>query len=167
MNSELPIVPETQIPCIIDQGIIFSKRDMFRVLQSLDHVNYYEIVDGKVLFEREGFLVEIFEDPKEATIFFNRRIYLNLSSFEYLKINSNFLSSFKDQSPEIKNPNKPDYRINLFMTNEREVVLVPINDPISSKESLFLEVEERKRITSMTQEEEWTATNSRESQEED
>ena len=174
MTSEQQISGESQIPCIVDQGVVFSKKDMFRVLQSLDHIIYYEIVDGKVFLSREGFLVEIFEDPNEATVFFNRRIYLNLNSFEYLKINYGSPSTFNLSGDfpaleKAKETKKLIYWIELFLSSGREVVFLPMSDPLlSNKESLFLEVEERKRITSIAKEEgEWTEINSKEAQDED
>jgi hypothetical protein len=131
MNSQ-----ESQIPCIIDRGVIFNKKDMMRVLQGLDQVEYTEIIDEKPAVKREGFIVEIFEDPNEATIFLNRRIYINVNSFEYIKI------SYDPTEEALKE--KRTYSIELFMPN-RKVVLRPLTDPIDNPNTLIAEVEERRR----------------------
>jgi hypothetical protein len=119
MNSQ-----ESQIPCIIDRGVIFNKKDMMRVLQGLDQVEYTEIIDEKPAVKREGFIVEIFEDPNEATIFLNIKI------------------SYDPTEEALKE--KRTYSIELFMPN-RKVVLRPLTDPIDNPNTLIAEVEERRR----------------------
>ena len=154
---------ETQIPCIIDKGIIFNKRDMVRILQSLDRVEYKEIIDGKELAEiREGFILEIFEDPIEASIIFNRRLHLNVNSFEFFKITYDFEAdkfneSNKQEIPEdsdnSENNNKyekkenfkPVYRIELSMSSNRKIILLPLTDPMENPRVLVTELEERRK----------------------
>ncbi len=131
MNSS-----ESQIPCIVDRGIIFNKRDMIRVLQGLDQVEYIEIIENTPQVKREGFIVEIFEDETEATIFLNRRIYINVNSFEYIRINY-------DSSEEAAQE-KRAYNIELSMPG-RIITLRPLTDPIDNPTSLIAEVEERRR----------------------
>jgi hypothetical protein len=137
---------ETQIPCIVDRGVIFNKKDMIRVLQGLDHVEYNEVVAGKSTFKREGYVIEIFEDPTEATIIFNRRLFLNVNSFEYLKINYNFYSH---ETPEANQ--KDSYAIELAMAG-RTIVLKPLTDPIDNPTALLSEVEDRRRSVSSWEE---------------
>lgn len=137
---------ETQIPCIVDRGVIFNKRDMTRVLQGLDHVEYTEVVSGKPTFKREGYIIEIFEDPTEATIIFNRRLFLNVNSFEYLKINYNFAS---EDSPEAEG--KESYAVELVMPG-RTIVLKPLTDPLDNPAALQSEVEERRRAVNSWEE---------------
>ncbi len=131
MNNK---VHDNQIPCIVDRGIIFSKRDMVRVLQGLDQVEYTEVVDNKKNLTREGYIVEIFEDHQEATIFLNRRIYLNVNSFDYIQIH---------YTPEQNSP-KETYSIDLVMPG-RTISMKPLNDPIDNPTTLIAEVEERRR----------------------
>lgn len=131
MNSS-----ESQIPCIVDRGVIFNKHDMIRVLQGLDQVEYTEIIENNIHVKREGFIVEIFEDPQEATIFLNRRIYINVNSFEYIRINY-------DSSEEAAKE-KNSYCIELVMPG-RTINLRPLTDPIDNPNSLIAEVEERRR----------------------
>lgn len=131
---------DTQIPCILDNGVVFHKRDIIRVLQSLDQVEYTEEIDGKEMLRRIGFIVEIFEDEQQATIFFNRRIHINVSSFEYLKIE--YLTDISEEPPD---PNKPDYRVELAMPGARKIILRPMSDPLDNPTTLIAEVEERRR----------------------
>ena len=77
---------EKQIPCIVGAGVVTTKKDMMRVLRGFDHVKYSDIIDEKGQSEDEAFVVEVFCNDVESTIFFNRRIYINVQNFEYLKI---------------------------------------------------------------------------------
>lgn len=129
-------------PCIIDRGVIFNKRDMTRLLQGLDQVEYTEYLNNKPLLTREGYVVEIFEDPQEATLFFNRRIHINVNSFEYIKINYNFELG-ESEEPAAKN--KVAYNLELFMSDGRHIIVRPLTDPLDNPTSLAEEVEERRR----------------------
>ncbi|MDJ0625566.1 MAG: hypothetical protein QNJ31_04275 [Candidatus Caenarcaniphilales bacterium] len=135
------------VPCLVDRGVIFNKKDIVRLLQGLDHVEYTEYSNGQTLVQREGYVVEIFEDSHEASLFFNRRIHINVNSFEYLKVNYNFNNQNKKKL-DIVSPStiKPDnYEIELFMEGGRRVSLKPLNDPIDNPAALINEVEERRR----------------------
>lgn len=77
---------EQQIPCIVGSGVLTSKKDMMRLLRGFDHVLYTDILDEKVQSKEEAFVVEVFCDDHESTIVFNRRMYINVENFEYLKI---------------------------------------------------------------------------------
>lgn len=127
---------ESQIPCIVDRGLVFNKRDMMRVLQGLDQVEYAEVIENQVQVKREGFIVEIFEDPNEATIFLNRRIYINVNSFEYIRIHYNASAEAALE--------KNSYSIELVMPG-RIISLRPLTDPIENPTNLIAEVEERRR----------------------
>jgi hypothetical protein len=122
-------------PCIVDRGVIFNKRDIFRILQALDYVEYSEFIEGKQTFSREGFIVEIFEDETEASLFFNRRIHINVNSLEYLKINYNFESLEEKKS----------YEIELCLGTNKKVILKPLNEPLDNKEELMQEAVERRK----------------------
>lgn len=75
-------------PCIIDCGIIINPEDMRRLLNDLGRVRYIHTIDGKVQSEGEGWIVEVFEDPTQATLVANHLIYINVQSFDYLKLGS-------------------------------------------------------------------------------
>ncbi|MDX1921223.1 MAG: hypothetical protein SFU25_10885 [Candidatus Caenarcaniphilales bacterium] len=158
------------VPCLIDRGVIFNKRDIIRLLQGLDHIEYTEYLNGKPLLKREGYVVEIFEDPAEASLFFNRRVHLNVNSFEYLKINYNFpqepteelveemaedVNKEESQTAEPVKELANNYLIEMFMPGGRSIGVRPLNDPIENPTSLMSEVEERRRA--LTEWEEVTA----------
>ncbi|WP_013320917.1 hypothetical protein [Gloeothece verrucosa] len=73
-------------PCIIDFGTIINKDDIRRLLNDLGRVRYVHTVDGKLLSQGEGWIVEVFADPNQATIVANHKLYINVLSFDYLKI---------------------------------------------------------------------------------
>lgn len=157
-------VPEVQIPCIVDQGLIFNKRDMARILQCLDEVEYAEVLDGAILNKRNGFIVDVFESDTEATIFFNRRIHINVNSFEFLKIHyspqilepinkvrvkvKKTISSEKIKiAPKKKKVEEFDsnYSLELVNSQNRSILIRPLSDPIDNPGSIISEIESRRR----------------------
>ncbi|MCE2928568.1 MAG: hypothetical protein LW817_02935 [Candidatus Caenarcaniphilales bacterium] len=77
---------EKQIPCIVGNGVLTSKKDMMRLLRGFDHVVYTDVIDDKTQSKEEAYVVEVFCNDYESTIVFNRRMYINVENFEYLKI---------------------------------------------------------------------------------
>lgn len=73
-------------PCIIDFGTLVNKDDIRRLLNDLSRVRYIHTFDGKLQSEGEGWIVEVFADPHQATIVANNKLYLNVYSFDYLQI---------------------------------------------------------------------------------
>lgn len=73
-------------PCIIDSGIIVNKCDMRRLLVDLGRVRYIHIQDGQVKRQGEGYVLEVFADPQQATLIANHAIYLNVHSFDCLEL---------------------------------------------------------------------------------
>ena len=80
---------ENQISCLVDSGIIYSKRDMVRVLRDLDRVVYIDLIDNLAVAQGEGYVVEVFVNGFDSTIVFNNRLHINVNSFDFLKIRSN------------------------------------------------------------------------------
>ncbi len=78
--------PQVLAPCIIDNGLIVNQEDIYRLLNDLGHVKYFHYLDGKCKGEGEGYIIEVFDDLKQATLIANKSIYLNLSSFDYLQL---------------------------------------------------------------------------------
>jgi hypothetical protein len=80
--------PSRQIPapCIIDSGIIINKADIHRLLSDLGRVRYIHNIDNRLQSEGEGWILEVFADPDRATLVANRRLYLNVLSFDYLQL---------------------------------------------------------------------------------
>ncbi|NJN72684.1 MAG: hypothetical protein HC799_07665 [Limnothrix sp. RL_2_0] len=73
-------------PCIISSGIIVNKSDIKRLLQDLAWVRYTHFLDGEQQSIGEGWVVEVFDDVKQATLVVNQSLYLNLHSFDYLHL---------------------------------------------------------------------------------
>jgi hypothetical protein len=73
-------------PCIIDSGMIVNKDDIKRLLNDLNCVRYIHTLDGQVQSEGEGWVLEVFCDPNQATLVANNSLYLNLQSFDYLHL---------------------------------------------------------------------------------
>ena len=79
---------ENKIPCIVEYGIIYSKRDMIRILRDLDHVEYLDLIDNVTVARGEGYVVEVFANSFDSTIVFNNRLHINVNSFDFLKVRS-------------------------------------------------------------------------------
>ncbi|GBF79779.1 hypothetical protein [Aphanothece sacrum] len=73
-------------PCIIDLGLIVNNEDIRRILNDLGRVHYIHTLDEQLQTEGEGWIVEVFSDPHQATIVANRSLYLNVQSFDYLQL---------------------------------------------------------------------------------
>lgn len=93
--------PQSLAPCIIDNGIVVNKEDIYRLLSDLGHVRYTHYLDGKSSSEGEGYIVEVFDDASQATLIANKTVYLNLGSFDYLQLqtgdNQTYFDLVQDQ----------------------------------------------------------------------
>jgi hypothetical protein len=76
-------------PCIVDNGIVFHKADILRLLKGLRRVRYIHRQDNEITNTGEGCVAEVFCDPTQATIIANRSLYLNVHSFDYLELITN------------------------------------------------------------------------------
>jgi hypothetical protein len=73
-------------PCIVDNGIVYHKADILRLLKGLRLVSYIHRQDNEITNTGEGCVAEVFCDPAQATIVANRSLYLNVHSFDYLEL---------------------------------------------------------------------------------
>ena len=73
-------------PCIVDEGIIVNQDDIRRLLADLCHVRYIHKLGGRETSEGQGYVQEIFSDNHQSTLIANQKIYLNLQSFNYLRL---------------------------------------------------------------------------------
>lgn len=73
-------------PCIVDEGIVINQDDIQRLLADLCHVRYIHQIDGQAITEGEGYVQEIFNDYKQSTLIANKNIYINIHSFDYLRL---------------------------------------------------------------------------------
>ena len=79
---------ENQISCLVDYGIVYSKRDMIRILRDLDRVDYIDLIDNVTVAQGEGYIVEVYANSYDSTIVFNHRLHINVNSFDLLKMKS-------------------------------------------------------------------------------
>ncbi|MDV3347693.1 hypothetical protein SPB21_25555 [Leptothoe sp. ISB3NOV94-8A] len=84
--SYQPSTTSLPAPCLVDVGIVVNPKDMVRILQHLGRVRYIHQQEEQVLREGEGYVVEVFSDPQQATLVANRSLYLNVASFDYLEM---------------------------------------------------------------------------------
>ena len=108
---------KNQIQCIVDEGIVINRRDMVRILRDLGHVRYTDRVENQVRAEGEGFITSVFSHGKGSTIFFNRRLYINVNSFDYLR-----LGRGADDEATIE-----------LVDQQRVVTIVPLSDPLEER----------------------------------
>jgi hypothetical protein len=73
-------------PCLVDEGLVIRKADMLRLLQGLGQVRYAHQQDDQVIRSGQGYVVEVFNEPQQATLVANCSLYLNVHSFDYLEM---------------------------------------------------------------------------------
>lgn len=103
-----------RIPCIVDQGIIANRKDMVRVLRDLGHVRYADMVGDDVRATGEGIVSHVFAHEAAATIVANKRLYLNVNGFDYLR-----LGKADEEQPAFD-----------LVAEDRTLRLEPLSDPI-------------------------------------
>lgn len=112
-----------RIPCIVDEGIISNRQDMLRVLRDLGHVRYMDLYEDRVRSSGEGYVMRVFSKDDGATIFVNKRLYINVNGFDYLR-----LSRTEDENAAID-----------LVDDRRIVRLVPLTDPITDRQTMACE----------------------------
>jgi len=70
---------------IVNDGIVYNKRDMLTLLRDLGHVIYYEFIGGRVAGKGRGYIMRVSASSEEPTLFLSGRIYINVNVFDYLK----------------------------------------------------------------------------------
>ncbi|MEL7078183.1 MAG: hypothetical protein AAFY63_19205 [Cyanobacteria bacterium J06643_13] len=73
-------------PCIVDEGIVINPDDIRRLLGDLCHVHYIHKIGGQETSRGEGYIQEIFNDNHQSTLIANKKIYINICSFDYLRL---------------------------------------------------------------------------------
>lgn len=73
-------------PCVVESGTLVNKDDIRRLINDLTHVRYVHTLDGKIQNQGEGWILEVFSDPHQATLVVNHSLYINIQSFDYLQI---------------------------------------------------------------------------------
>jgi len=101
---------QQKLQLIINEGIIYNKKDMLMLIRDLGNVNFYEIVGGQIVNKGKGFIYRVCISSEEPTLFLSGRIYVNMNSFDYLKLS------------KIKGSNNTLFEL---VSEERTVKLVP------------------------------------------
>lgn len=78
--------PPLPAPCIIDSGLVIDRTDIQRLLRDLGYVRYVHTLEGTIQSQGEGWIVEVFTDPHQATLVANHSLYINVNSFDYLQL---------------------------------------------------------------------------------
>jgi len=76
-----------RVQFIVNEGIIYNKRDMLTLLRDLGHVMYYEFSKGKIVSRGKGYIMRVCSNSEEPTLFLSGRIYINVSIFDYIRVN--------------------------------------------------------------------------------
>lgn len=80
---------EHLLPCIVQIGTLYTTKDMLKALEDLYFVRYEYINHGNTISTGEGFIMSVISNKAgESTLVFNKRLYLNLASFEYLEVST-------------------------------------------------------------------------------
>jgi len=74
-------------PCVIESGILVNREDIKKLINDLTHVRYIHRLDGSIQNEGKGWVLEVFNEPNQATMVVNSSLYINIQSFDYLQIN--------------------------------------------------------------------------------
>ena len=85
MNHD-QIYSQLPAPCLVESGTLVNKDDIRRLINDLTHVHYVHTLDGKIQNQGEGWILEVFSDPNQATLVVNHSLYINIQSFDYLQI---------------------------------------------------------------------------------
>ena len=123
-NTHLPA------PCIVDTGTVVNKQDMQRLLCDLSRVRYRYTQDNDVLTEDEGYLLEVFSDPQRSTLVANHTLYINVHSFDCLKL---------VRVPKEPSSTTPEQQacFDLIQDN-RQLRLIPLTNPLQEQTSRHL-----------------------------
>jgi len=71
---------------IVNDGIIYNKRDIMYLLWDLGYISYYEVVGDKVANHGKGYIMRVSSNSEDPTLFLNGRVYINVNSIDYLKV---------------------------------------------------------------------------------
>ena len=124
---------ENQISCLVNYGVIYSKRDMIRVLRDLDRVEYIDLIDNHPVAQGEGYVIEVYANGYDSTIVFNNRLHINVNGFDFLKMRSD-----------------PDKIVEL-VSGHRIIRLKPLTNALVTNQSAIEEEIDEQRIAIASQ----------------
>lgn len=124
---------ENQISCLVNYGIVYSKRDMLRILRDLDYVEYVDLIDNLTVAKGEGYVVDVYSNGFDSTVIFHNRIHVNVNGFDFLKIRS-----------------EPEHLVELI-SGHRVIKLKPLPSHVLSSKSAIEEEIDEQRISIASQ----------------
>lgn len=77
---------KNKIQFIVNEGILYNKRDILMLLRDLGNVIYYEVENGSVVNKGRGYIMRVSASSEEPTLFLSGRIYINVTVFDYLRV---------------------------------------------------------------------------------
>jgi len=77
---------KNNIPCIVDNGILFNPKDIQKILRDLGQVTYSYIINDQIEGTGEGYIVSVVANNSSANMIVNKRIYINVSGFDYMNL---------------------------------------------------------------------------------
>lgn len=99
---------------IMNEGIIYNKRDMLTLLRDLGCVIYYEFLNGKVTEKGRGYIMRVSANSEEPTLFLSGRIYINVNVLDFIKVK------------KVKEQEKTLFELYI---NDRVIKLLPDDNP--------------------------------------
>jgi hypothetical protein len=72
---------------IVNEGIVYSKKDIMVLLWDLGYVSYYEVEGESILHKGKGFIMRVSLNNEDPTLFLNGRIYINVNNIDYMRVN--------------------------------------------------------------------------------
>lgn len=124
---------ENQISCVVESGIVYSKRDMVRVLRDLDRVEYIDLIDNSIVAKGEGYVIEVFANSFDSTLVFNNRLHINVNGFDFLKIKT---------QPK---------RVVELVSGHRVIKLTPLSNILKTNQSQIEEEIDEQRLALVSQ----------------
>lgn len=76
--------PRTLAPVLVGRGTVTAPRDMLRVLETLENLDYRYLVHGEQVDAGRAALVKLMADPDSTTLVVNECLFLNVASFRYM-----------------------------------------------------------------------------------
>ena len=120
---------ENQISCLVESGIVYSKRDMIRILRDLDRVQYVDLVDDVSVAHGEGYVIEVYVNCYDSTLIFNNRLHISVNGFDFLKIKT---------SPQ---------KLVELISGHRKIKLTPLTNILKANRSAIEEeIDEQREI---------------------
>ena len=117
---------KNNIPCIVDNGILYNPKDIQKVLRDLGQVSYSYIMDDEVKNSGEGYVFSVVANNSSANIIANKRLYLNVNGFEYMELKTeNFQTTI-----DLVDQHKTIRLISLFSTDEVQTNDIVLNQVI-------------------------------------